>query len=68
MLPYLAVWSWCGCLLDVGAKVESTNAYRSTALRQAAWNGHLDMCRLLLDWKAKVDRLDEWKETPLNLA
>ena len=55
-------------LLEGGANVEGTNAYRSTAMHQAAWNGYLDMCRLLLDWGAKVDPLDEWKETPLHLA
>ena len=26
------------------------------------------MCRLLLDWGAKVDPLDKWKDTPLHDA
>jgi len=35
-------------------------------MHQAAWNGYLDMCRLLLDWGAKVNPLDEWKDTRLH--
>jgi len=54
--------------LEGGANVESTNAYRRTALHAAAYNGHLDVCRLLLDWGAKVDPVDVWGETPLHDA
>jgi len=52
-------------LLEGGANVESTNAYRRTAVHCAAYNGHLDVCRLLLDWEANVDPVDVWEETPL---
>ena len=55
-------------LLESGAKVESTNAYRRTALHCAAYNGRLDLCRLLLDWGAKVDAVDVWEDTPLHDA
>ena len=55
-------------LLEGGAKVESTNAYRRTALHCAAYNGRLDLCRLLLDWGAKVDAVDVWEDTPLHDA
>jgi ankyrin repeat protein len=52
--------------VEGGTYIERTTAYRSTALHQAAFNGYLDMCRLLLDWGAKVNHLDEWKETRLH--
>jgi ankyrin repeat protein len=39
-----------------------------TALHPAAFKVHLDVCRLLLDWGAKVDPLDKWKDTPLHDA
>ena len=34
----------------------------------AAWNGKLDACRLLLDWGANVDSLNMWNSTPLHWA
>jgi ankyrin repeat protein len=36
--------------LEGGANVQSANANQRTALHAAASNGHLDVCRLLLDW------------------
>ena len=58
------MWNLC-LFLEFGAKVESANAYRSAGLYQAAWNGYLDACRLLLYWVAKVNPLDEWKGSVL---
>jgi len=55
-------------LLEGGANVESTNVKRNTALHNAAWNGKLDVCRLLLDRGAKVDSLNVWNTTPLYFA
>ena len=55
-------------LLESGAKVESTDVKRNTALHNAAWNGKLNACRLLLDRGAKVDSLNIWNSTPLHYA
>jgi ankyrin repeat protein len=55
-------------LLEGGANLESTDAFRSSALHHAVLEGHLDVCRLLLDWGANVDPMDEWNETPLHDA
>ena len=37
-----------------------------TALHYATYYGHLEVCRLLLDWGAKVDSLNVGKDTPLH--
>jgi ankyrin repeat protein len=55
-------------LLEGGASLESTDAFRSSALHHAALEGHLDVCLLLLDWGANVNPTDEWNETPLHDA
>jgi len=55
-------------LLEGGANVDRTDAYRWTALHCAGFYGYLDVCRLLLDWGAKVDPLNESKSTPLHYA
>jgi ankyrin repeat protein len=39
-----------------------------TVLHAADYYGQLNVCRLLLDWGAKVDSVDKCKETPLHLA
>ena len=42
-------------LLDAGARVDDRNRYRLTALHQAACNGDIDMCKLLLSRGASLD-------------
>jgi len=40
--------------LEGGADVETANLLKATALHYAARKGHRDVCRLLLDWEAKM--------------
>jgi ankyrin repeat protein len=53
-------------LLEGGACIESADVNPSIAMHQAALNGYLDMCRLLLNCGAEVDPVNWWKETPLH--
>jgi ankyrin repeat protein len=46
-------------LLEGGANIVRADDYRLTALHFATWFGYLDVCRLLLDWGAKVDPVDK---------
>ena len=45
-----------------------TNANRCTLLHQAAFKGHVDTAKQLLDHHATIDALDKSKETPLHMA
>jgi hypothetical protein len=58
-------------LLDLGANpnARATRLARQTALHSAAWNGRLDMARLLVDAGAEVAARDgEHDSTPLGWA
>jgi ankyrin repeat protein len=46
-------------LLEGGANTVSAGVYAFSALHQAAYYGRQDLCRLLLDWEAKLDPVDE---------
>jgi ankyrin repeat protein len=52
-------------LLEGGADVYS---HMVTALHMAAWHGHLEVCRMLLDWGVKVNAVDWGKRTALHYA
>ena len=45
--------------------VEAKSEHGRTCLRIAAENGHLSICRLLLDKRAQVDAIDSCGMTPL---
>ena len=45
-----------------------TDANRCTLLHQAAFKGHADTAKQLLDHHATIDALDKSKETPLHMA
>jgi ankyrin repeat protein len=61
-------------LLQGGADVQRENGYtyidyyNYTALHKASYYGHLEVCRLLLDWGAKVNAEDSYKATALHDA
>ncbi|RZB38798.1 ankyrin repeat domain-containing protein 39 [Asbolus verrucosus] len=56
-------------LLDKGFQVDQRDAAGYTALHYAARNGHLNVCRLLLDRGACVDAVTwQGKATPLHRA
>ena len=52
--------------IDVEAKVGGVNGW--TCLMTAAWNGHLSICRLLLDKGAQVGAINSIGFTPLYYA
>ena len=54
--------------LERGHDLEYRGIFMITALHYAAWHGHLDVCRLLLDLGAKVDPVDICRGTPLHDA
>jgi ankyrin repeat protein len=56
-------------LLEGGADVQRGNSDGYNALHEAANNGHLDVCRLLLDKGAEMNRIGGgYKETALHRA
>jgi ankyrin repeat protein len=55
-------------LLKGGANTDRAGVYVITALHQAPYYGCLDVCRLLLEWGAKLDFLDDWENTPLYVV
>jgi ankyrin repeat protein len=55
-------------LLEGGARVDMANDKQWTALHVAAWFGHLDVCRLLLDWGGNVAVVNWWNNSPLYWA
>jgi ankyrin repeat protein len=56
-------------LLEGGADLQRADGYKYTALHTAAYDGRLEVCRLLLDWGARVDTVEgEEKRTALHWA
>jgi RNA polymerase sigma factor (sigma-70 family) len=55
-------------LRETDAGVGSRDAWGRTALHVAAWCGHAELCRALLDMGAAVDETGASGETPLHLA
>ena len=55
-------------LLDYGANVNVHDNHRNTPLHFAAFRGHLEVVRMLLELKANVDSLNDEGLTPLHQA
>ena len=56
-------------LLDMGkADADTLNGSSYTALHIAAYNGHLEAAALLIERGAKVNLVDRYGGTPLDLA
>ncbi|XP_008800972.1 integrin-linked protein kinase 1-like [Phoenix dactylifera] len=52
-------------LLKEGVDVNSIDLDGRTALHIGACEGHVDVVRLLLSWKANIDARDRWGSTPV---
>ena len=48
--------------------MEAKGVYGKTCLHTASYNGHLDICRLLLDKGAQLEAKDRYGNTPLHRA
>jgi ankyrin repeat protein len=55
-------------LLESGINPDSTNAIGETPLFRAAERGHLESIKVLLEFKAKIDKVDNRYRTPLMAA
>lgn len=56
-------------LLEHGADTEVVDIHsHSTALFWAAWRGHEEIAKLLIDYGAKVNATNKYGETPLRYA
>jgi ankyrin repeat protein len=68
----LAIWwgqeAMVRCLLEHGAKVESSNRTLDRAVHVAAFRGQPGLLRLLLERGARIDYGDMWQSTPLHYA
>jgi ankyrin repeat protein len=56
---------WAHCNSDSCTVVDE---YSYTPLIIAAWKGHVEVVRVLLDWGAEVNTRDTWEETALHNA
>lgn len=54
--------------LKAGMKPNTSDEYGDTALHIAVSNGHSDVVRILLDYKANPDKQDSYGNTPLLLV
>lgn len=52
----------------VAPKYGEVMTLRATPLHAAAWNGHLQVIRILINAGADLDAFDEWNFTPLMIA
>jgi len=52
-----------GCI-----NVDIAGDNRRRPVHAASFQGRLDVCRLLLNWGAKVNPVDELRDTPLHYA
>ena len=57
-----------GGVPPMSANKEATNKYGVGPLNWAAWNGHLEIVRMLMDAGANKDARDEWGNTALHRA
>jgi ankyrin repeat protein len=55
-------------LLIKGIEIESKDVLVNTPLMNAAYNGHVEICILLLDHGAKIEAKDDFDATPLLSA
>ena len=60
--------TWSYLSFRKGAEVDSVDRYGRTPLSYAAWNGHVDIVKLLLKAGARVDSTDEIGGVPLSYA
>ena len=55
-------------MIQNGVNIDSTSKKNETALHLAARNGHLDVCRFLIQSGAEKNLRNIYEQSPLNLA
>ncbi|KAK7463322.1 hypothetical protein BaRGS_00038123 [Batillaria attramentaria] len=58
----------CKVLLEAGAEIDAQDIRRFTPLMMSALNGHVDVVKLLIEWKCNVSMAAYNRRTALHLA